>query len=66
MWGHSVIRYIVCINFLIDIAKWIQSYVLLTETVLISQFSHERVGGWVPDCVIGKIENENLQACQHL
>ena len=38
VWGHSVIRYIVCIIFSIDIAKWIQSYILLTETVLICNF----------------------------
>ena len=48
------------------IAKWIQPYILLTETVLISQFSPEREGEWEPDCDVGKNEDENLDVCRCL
>ena len=45
-------------SFLIHNAKWIKSYILLTETILISRFSSEREGGWVPDHDIGKTRDE--------
>ena len=64
--SHSVNRYILCVNFLIPMAEWIQSYILLTETVLITQFSPKREGVWVPDCDAGKNQDENLHVCHHL